>query len=241
MKQQPQLNALIGIRPGQGGNAPLTPEHKRFQALLQKIDKARERLAQWNQQMPVFASAYALRVQPAVDALHARRRAWAFELEQILLSRKWAKADAQTISDIICDISEAQLGSLDDETNDDPEWQALLARHAEPEGPDATPEQIEELADAFERILGLDDEERYAAPNPRKHSSKTASAAARRAEEDARRISQTAREVYRKLAAALHPDRTPATASDEERRQRTDAMARANAAYEAGALLALLA
>ena len=48
------------------------------------------------------------------------------------------------------------------------------------------------------------------------------------------------REVYRKLAAALHPDRTPTGASDAERDERLALMKRANVAYEAGDLLALL-
>jgi len=78
---------------------------------------------------------------------------------------------------------------------------------------------------------GLGQHRRHAAPR---------TAAQRRAEEDAKRISQTVREVYRKLAAALHPDRTSAEATPAERSERTALMQRANSAYEAGDLLALL-
>lgn len=66
------------------------------------------------------------------------------------------------------------------------------------------------------------------------------SAAQRRAEEDAKKVSQTVREVYRKLAAALHPDRSEPGASALQLKERTDLMAQANTAYEAGDLLALL-
>jgi curved DNA-binding protein CbpA len=45
------------------------------------------------------------------------------------------------------------------------------------------------------------------------------------------------REVYRKLASQLHPDREK---DDDERRQKTAMMQRANAAYEKGDLLTLL-
>ena len=79
-----------------------------------------------------------------------------------------------------------------------------------------------------------------AAQQFRKPPRKKQSAAAKRAEEEARQVSQTVREVYRKLAAALHPDRVAASASAEERAQSTERMQRANAAYEAGDLLALL-
>ncbi|HSQ72357.1 MAG TPA: J domain-containing protein [Rubrivivax sp.] len=64
--------------------------------------------------------------------------------------------------------------------------------------------------------------------------------AQKRAEEDAKRISQTVREVYRKLASALHPDRVDTDVPAAERASRTALMQRANAAYEAGDLLALL-
>ena len=69
---------------------------------------------------------------------------------------------------------------------------------------------------------------------------KTRTAAQKRAEDDAARISQTVRDVYRKLASALHPDRADPGATPEQRQQRTDRMAAANSAYEAGDLLALL-
>lgn len=64
-------------------------------------------------------------------------------------------------------------------------------------------------------------------------------AAQRKAQEAQARISQTVREVYRKLASALHPDRLT-TAGDEARAVATERMQRANSAYEAGDLLTLL-
>ena len=64
--------------------------------------------------------------------------------------------------------------------------------------------------------------------------------AQKRAEEDEQRISQTVREVYRKLASALHPDRLGADMPEAERQASTARMQRANAAYESGDLLALL-
>ncbi len=66
------------------------------------------------------------------------------------------------------------------------------------------------------------------------------SASARRAAAEQQQASQTVREVYRKLASALHPDRIDAEATPEQRRLQTERMAAANAAYAAGDLLALL-
>ena len=50
-------------------------------------------------------------------------------------------------------------------------------------------------------------------------------------------MSQTVREVYRKLASALHPDREPDPA---ERQRKTALMQRVNEAYQANNLLQLL-
>ena len=61
-----------------------------------------------------------------------------------------------------------------------------------------------------------------------------------RVEEDQRRIAQTVREVYRKLASALHPDRITDDVEEAERASRTALMQRANTAFEAGDLLTLL-
>ncbi len=60
---------------------PASPEHKRFQTLLGKIDKARQRLQAWQEQLPLFAQAHAARVAPLEAELRATQRAWAFELE----------------------------------------------------------------------------------------------------------------------------------------------------------------
>lgn len=54
---------------------------------------------------------------------------------------------------------------------------------------------------------------------------------------EALQLSQSIREVYRKLASALHPDREP---NPNERLRKTDLMQRANQAYEARHLFKLL-
>jgi hypothetical protein len=69
-------------------------------------------------------------------------------------------------------------------------------------------------------------------------SSAKAEAAQIRREQAVKEVGQSLRDVYRKLASALHPDRE----TDEEARQRkTLLMQRANHAYEANDLLTLLA
>ncbi len=57
-------------------------------------------------------------------------------------------------------------------------------------------------------------------------------------EREEREASQSVREIYRKLASAVHPDRE---VDAERKAQRTELMQRINSAYEANDLLALLA
>ena len=256
-----------------------SPEHKRFRTLLEKIDKARLRLQQWQEQLPLFAQAYKARVEPEEQRVLALRRAWAFELEQLLLGGRWSKNETKTLTRLLVDT----CGALLDATEAvDAELKALYNRHAEIDFDSAEQEHLNAMKAMLESMGDLDlgdapvesaDElmqraheqmaqrsaqarEQHAAqgaaggpaqgpkrgPGRRPSKAQTAAqtAAQKRAEEDARQASQTVREVYRKLAAVLHPDRTEAGASEGQRAERTALMQRANAAYEAGDLLALL-
>ncbi len=236
-----------------------SPEHRRFKTLLTKIDAARSRLAAWQEQLPLFAEVHAEQVQPAIERLMRSRRAWALELEQIA-SRPWSKADAQTLAAMIFDLC---VDVLDAAPEPDPEIQALYERFG---GQDPETEQREELASMkslFESLGGVDlgdepidsmdelmrraraqlgsaNETGAAGEGAGRARPARRTAARKRAEDEARRITQTVREVYRKLAAALHPDRTAAGATEAERAERLALMQRANAAYEGGDLLALL-
>lgn len=237
-----------------------SPEHKRFKALLEKVEKERQRLQTWQEQLPVFAQAHDKKVAPVLAQLTAARRAWAFELESLLQQKRWPKAEVQTLSQMICDLCGALLGATDEP---DPDIKALYNRFSDVDFDTEDEQQLISMKALLERMGGLDlgdepvdsvDElmrrahEKMAtqqahdpiqAQAPRKGSKKK-TATQKRAEEDAARVSQTVREIYRKLAGALHPDRVDPAATPKERQERTDLMARANGAYEAGDLLALL-
>jgi curved DNA-binding protein CbpA len=80
---------------------------------------------------------------------------------------------------------------------------------------------------------------RQAREERRAKRKKSAKQLAREAQEqaDAHQSSQSIREVYRKLASALHPDREP---DAQERERKTGLMQRANQAYAKNNLLQLL-
>jgi hypothetical protein len=220
-------------------------------------------------------------VLPERRALYQLRRAWVFELETLLHGQRWAKTDAASLQQMICEMAGALLDSDDGAAPDgatvemqaaaeaaENELKSLYNRHSETDYDSEGQEQLQDMKAMLEKMGGVDlgeepvesieelmrrahaqmhakaegaqepDVEPPAARRREKPKRKTA--AQKRAEEDAQRISQTVREVYRKLASALHPDRLPAGASAAERDERTTLMQRANAAYEAGDLLKLL-
>jgi hypothetical protein len=272
----PPSRSALHIATAAAREQPASPEHRRFKALLTKIEAARERLAAWQTQAPVFARTHAERVLPEHERLHAARRAWALELERIALG-DWAKPDRETLSRMVCELCGALLEAGEPDAAPDEEIKAVYNRFAEVDYDtearlqvqamkakleamgdiDLGSEPVHSVDELMERMQAEMARQREAAgmaaadgagagtgpdPHARRGSqrAKTKTAAQRRAEEDARRISQTVREVYRKLAAALHPDRIGAEATTAERSERTALMQRANSAYEAGDLLALL-
>ncbi len=236
-----------------------TPEHKRFRTLLDKIEKARARLAAWQTQLPLFAQAYSAQVAPQRARLQTARREFAFELEA-LFARVKSRADRETVSTQICDVAGALLDAADPGAPPDEPLKALYNRHAPVDFDTEAEEELASMKAMLESISGVDlgnepvesqedllhraqakmaeQAQAHATRPGRKKKAKTASD--KRAEEDERRVSQTVREVYRKLASELHPDRVAADTPAAEREARTALMQQANVAYEAGDLLTLL-
>ncbi len=244
-----------------------SPEHKRFQSLLAQIDKARQRLQTWQTQLPLFAEVHTQQVKPLLATLAASRRAMVFEIEALRAGPRWTKAERNTMSEMICDIGGPLLDA--GETPDD-ELKALFDRHSDVDYDALGQHELASMQALFEEVGGFDfggqpvsstddllqraqaqaqlNGEREGArkphgphePHKAARQTPRQTAAQKRAAEDERRISQTVRDVYRKLASALHPDRAPAGMKAEERAVRTAQMQRANTAYEAGDLLALL-
>lgn len=261
-------STALDIAQAAPGAADASPEHKRFRSLLARIEQARERLQAWQRELPAFARLHAEHVAPIETRFHALRSAWAFELEQLLLSRRWSRAEQDTLARMVCELSGRLLVEGHGGAAARAELKALHDRHSDLGFDDQRAQAVARMRESIEHATGLDlggadgdgapgslDEllararaaqaeaetaREQQAPPPRRPRAPSRSAAERRAEADAAQATQTLREVYRKLAAALHPDRAPAGASDGERAERTTQMARANAAYAAGDLLALL-
>jgi len=101
---------------------------------------------------------------------------------------------------------------------------------------DANADSIEDWVAQAMRQRQQEEAQRAEKRATRRKSAKTLAAEEKRAEAE-KAVSQSVREVYRKLASALHPDR-PCDALGAE--QKTALMQRVNRAYDSGNLLELL-
>lgn len=250
------------------GAVPLTPEQKRFNLLLVKIEKARARLTVWQENMPLFAQARAHRVAPLEAALMVERRAWLVELDTAAGQTGWTRSERETLSETILDLA-AMLIEITPDEDEIPALKAVFNKHSEVDFDSEERQGLQAMKGLFEAMSGLDlgdddvaseDEllqraeeqmraregraEQAAEHGAAMHGGAARNSSARRPskaqlkrDEEARQVTQTVREVFRKLASALHPDRAT---DDADRSARTAMMQRVNRAYEANNLLALL-
>jgi hypothetical protein len=245
----------LQISAAQAGPA-LTPSQKRFNTLIRQIDQARNTLAAWKEGIEAYRQAHAKVLEPLRQALLAGQRQWAFALDAALARHKWSKTDSTTLRELLCEAA----GELLEGDREDAELKALFDRHADVDFETEQREAAQAMKDLAEAMTGLDlgdddgiaseadlfqrlqqgfdaqaaaDAEREEAKKARRAST----AAQKRRDAEAKQATQSVREVYRKLASALHPDREP---DAQQREAKTALMQRVNQAYKANDLLALL-
>jgi hypothetical protein len=217
-------NALK-ISPDQAGT-PLSPQQKRFNTLIRQIEQARQTLAAWHDCIPSYRQTQAQVLWPLEDELRAAHRQWVFALDELLGQRAWTKTERATIHELVCETTGALLHAHDG----DEALKALFARHAGVDYATERQKQIRAMKDVAHAVTGLDLDhvedgetegeffERVqqglyerAAAEEAERATKTMphrkSAAQQRRDADAQAATQSVREVFRKLASALHPDR----------------------------------
>jgi hypothetical protein len=245
----------LQISTGQAG-AHLTPQQKRFNTLIRQIEKAREALGLWQDGIAAYRLADAQIVLPLQTELLAERRQWVFALDGQLERGRWTKTERETLVELLCDVAADLLQAQPD----DEEVKALFDKHAEVDfdterreymlamkgmteamtgldlGDDDGVQTDADLHERMERGLrdqvAADEAERDARAAGRRKS-----AAQQRREAEAQQATQSVREIFRKLASALHPDREPDAG---QREIKTALMQQVNQAYAADDLLTLL-
>lgn len=240
----------------------LSPAQKRFNALLKRIESARARVAAWQQNLPLSLNAHAEVVVPLAEKLTSHQHDWAFLLgRQLDRPKGWTKAERETLTELLCDIAGMLL---DEQETPDPELKALYDRYADVDFDTEREHDLHAMKEMAAALTGMDlgdeavssreelmqrmeaaarqaaadqaDNAASAAPSRRRGGAAQARREAR-AEAEAQAVTQSLREIYRKLASALHPDRE----TDPLQREAKNAlMQRANQAYAANDLLTLL-
>lgn len=240
-------------------NDRLSKPQKLFNSLIGRIEKQRALLAGWEAVMPRFQQHYAANLQPLLEQTHAMRLEFVRRLDASYAQKGLSKTERRFVRDWLLDL----IAELVDES-DNAEVKALYQKYA---GVDFDQEEAEMMAGMkamLEHELGMDlgddldmkspdafikqmqarlaeeQEKQAQAENQRrakrKKSAKQDAKEEKRLEEE-KRVNLSLREIYRKLASALHPDRELDPA---ERQRKTVLMQRVNQAYDKKNLLQLL-
>lgn len=256
--------ALVGI---QGARTQLSPGQRTFNRLTESIRRQRESLAEWQAYGQRFRQRLAAEYIPAIQDLRVVQRRMAGQLDFMLsqpgqLPRLGHKKKdllrerlLELIDDLLVEGPDEELETLHDRHN--PISRADRQRMEMEMTEDLlgglfgeemiqghTARDMESLLqEAQERILKRMAEElqaqearKSARAAKRGRGSRAEQAAERRAQAE-KELKQSLREIYRKLASGLHPDRE---SDPVERERKTALMQRVNEAHGKGDLLTLL-
>jgi hypothetical protein len=241
---------------------PLSPQQKKFNTQVQRIAAQRQLLADWEQAATALRSRRAAEYEPLLAAHLALLCELVQWLDAEASPRKLSKADRATLGETIAELA----GDLTDGARDEATrtaMQALYARYADADVDAETDAITDDMARAMaQELFGLDMEgvdldspediarhveeqmqarqaqaEQAREAHQSKRRAKKPSARERQAQQEAQQASQSVREIYRKLASSLHPDRET---DPDERARKTALMQRVNQAYAANKLLDLL-
>lgn len=257
----PSEHAVRIAAPGTAG--PLSKARKQFNTLVKRLETERARLALWHDELPKIRAMADNELGPLMDAIDTRQRALVELLHDAWSGKAMGKRDREKLSDIICSIA----FDLMDAGRSDDALRAIVERHstshldfgsaedqaamrealyretgialdddADLSSPDAMLEAMRaKMAQQMDEQHGMEEEQEQEPSAPARPAKVSAREARHQAEEA--KLKQSVREIFRKLASALHPDRET---DPTERVRKTGLMQRANVAYAANDLLGLL-
>jgi hypothetical protein len=228
-----------------------TPGQDRFRYLIDRIEKMRHARADWDELIVAFKASEAERVHPLRVQLRQVTRETVFLIDQLLDQKGWSRADQGALKDIACYTAEALLRAHPD----DAEIRTIFDRYSSLSFQEIKQQEIEDLKQDAREYMGIDLDDAdiateddlvervYEHMKNDESAQRQASAGDRkspgqqRAEASAQAAKQFLREIYRKLASAVHPDRE----TDAVRRaEKTELMQQINRAYATNDLLTLL-
>lgn len=234
---------------------------KSFNSLIGRIEERRATLAEWEAFEPEFRRKFNNELAPLEDTFDAVRIELVRRLDQSHDLKGLTKTERQTIADLITHVAGAMLGGLENpelmeiferyNPADQEEESAVLddirrtmqatlgaeiQEDVDATPPDAVFQYVQEQLDQQDEQERIRREARDDYHAKRKKAPKHA-ATEERARAEQEEVHLSIREVYRKLASALHPDRE---ADPVERERKAGLMQRVNKAYATRSLLDLL-
>ena len=244
------------------GKAQLSKGQKTFNALIRQIEQGRARLAAWEIVMPRYRQKHASELQPLIDEAQALEIKTVHALDKAHGQHGLTKSERRKIATVITEMADDLLA-----VEDDAALKALYNKHSGFDYDAARASDEATLKSAVEDIFGFDlgddidlsspdgfmeraqeklrqhqaqenaaHQARMERESKRKKSPKQLARGARE-QADAEQLKLSIREIYRKLASALHPDREP---DPRERERKTVLMQKVNQAYDKNNLLLLL-
>ena len=232
-----------------GSDLGLSKEQKAFNRLTLKITKLREQLEQWQQVHDEGRQIVLSEMEPRRKMFWEVRAEMTRLLDCAYTQKKFTKTEKAKLKSLIASL----VGPLLTEREED-DLKAIYARYTGQDYDEAKQADMDGLRNMVHATFGVDlgddvdfsSPEKVAAQLHEKLEQQKAPArkktAKQLAKEEQQRQSeqlatQSLRDVYRKLASSLHPDREQDPA---ERDRKTALMQRLNAAYENKNLLGLL-
>lgn len=245
--------------------APLSAQQKKFNTLSKRIATQRALLTQWEEAVNAYRVRHGNEFLPLLREYQALVREQLLWLDQDAYGRKGlTKAERATLREVIAETAwELTLNAEDEATQQ--AMTEIHDRYADVDFATGQAEAEEQARSVAQAMFGIDLEgvdindeaammrhmqaqfagqetqqaqaeaERTAQQGARR--ARKPSARERKAQEEAQQASQSVREVYRKLASSLHPDRET---DPVERERKTALMQRVNQAYADNKLLDLL-
>src|SRR5487761_2129181 len=240
----------------------LSKEQKVFNTLIKKIEERRASLAVWQEIIPVYRKQYTSDFIPLLDTLQEIQIKLVHCLDRACDRKGLTSSERRMLHELISGMA----ADLALERNDEA-LKNIYNKHSGSDLDEEEAASLDGLKSMLEEVIGVDLGDDLDMSNPEEilkrarahmHEQQAQSEAGQQAREErqatrkktAKQIakeskqqeeelqtSQSIRELYRKLASALHPDREP---DPQERERKTHLMQRINQAYDKKNLLLLL-
>jgi hypothetical protein len=216
----PRKTSISLRKPGKSNAS--SKARMQFNTLIERLEAHRKRLSAWHDVIPRMRTRAQTELVPLENQCCQCTRELVLLFDRAHGDPSFKKTERAKISAHICEM----LIALS-EFEDDEELDAFYEKHCMDEDLDGNPD-FDLLKKVFEQMLDGDAQPGASERAARKPTAKEAVEL---------RLRQSVREVFRKLASTVHPDRE---SDPVERERKTALMQRANAAYANHDLLALL-